>query len=462
MINNPRTRTVKEFARVKLGDKRLNERALKVAQRLLSEPAAAFPDAMADEAELEALYRFANNEKVDLQSLLAPHVEATQALIGDRREVLAIHDTTECYFPGEASRLDVGFIGRRPGFLLHTALAVSADIAHAPLGVLGMIPIVRAKPQQEKKRGRSRNPKHRSNEGLRWRALVERTEKDALSGASLIHLMDREADVFRLLLYLIESGRRFVIRSYHDRLVSEDEHLSDALAALPLQEAGQRKVLIGARHNYANSRASRNHPSREQRSAKLAVRMASVRLRKPKHENYAAEFVDVSVVQVCEVDPPAGEKPIEWTLLTSEPVDTAEQAWRVVDHYCARWRIEEYFKALKSGCSFEKRQFENSDALLRILGLLAPIAWQLLALRVLARDDGDRPATQVLRPTQLAVLAALGRLPDNATAHQAMLAVARLGGHLKRNGPPGWLTLGRGIEKLDSYELGWIAAQGKM
>ena len=41
----------------------------------------------------------------------------------------------------------------------------------------------------------------------------------------------------------------------------------------------------------------------------------------------------------------------------------------------------------------------------------------------------------------------------------AMLAVAALGGHLKRNGDPGWLVLGRGMHDLLVMELGWRARE---
>jgi IS4 transposase len=49
-------------------------------------------------------------------------------------------------------------------------------------------------------------------------------------------------------------------------------------------------------------------------------------------------------------------------LYTSEPIDTAEQLLTIVDQYRSRWVIEEFFKALKTGCAFEKRQLESYRA----------------------------------------------------------------------------------------------------
>ena len=69
------------------------------------------------------------------------------------------------------------------------------------------------------------------------------------------------------------------------------------------------------------------------------------------------------------------------------------------------------------------------------------------------------PATAALTSQQLEVLRAVARtpLPKRATARDAMLAIAALGGHLKSNGDPGWLVLGRGMHDLLLLELGWRA-----
>jgi hypothetical protein len=109
----------------------------------------------------------------------------------------------------------------------------------------------------------------------------------------------------------------------------------------------------------------------------------------------------VNVVRVWELETPEGEIPVEWLLFTSEPVDVAPQISQVVDWYRARWVIEEYFKSLKTGCAYEERQLESRHALENALALLLPIAWQLLLLRQLARDEPDRPAASVLPPSQL-------------------------------------------------------------
>jgi hypothetical protein len=161
----------------------------------------------------------------------------------------------------------------------------------------------------------------------------------------------------------------------------------------------------------------------------------------------------LNAVHVLEKDPPAGEEPVEWVLLTNLPAQTAQQAARVVDIYRKRWLIEEFFKALKTGCSVERRQLETADSLINMTALFLPIAARLLHLRNLARDAPDTPALAVCSADELEVLKRISieKLPEQPTAQHVLWAVARLGGHLKSNGNPGWMVLARGWLKFAEF-----------
>ena len=87
------------------------------------------------------------------------------------------------------------------------------------------------------------------------------------------------------------------------------------------------------------------------------------------------------------------------------PTTTPEHAWERVDWYQCRWLVEDYHQCLKSGCRIEQRQLQTVDGLMRLLGLLSPLAVRLLQVRALAREDPDRPAHEVIEPLMLAVLA---------------------------------------------------------
>lgn len=122
---------------------------------------------------------------------------------------------------------------------------------------------------------------------------------------------------------------------------------------------------------------------------------------------------------------------------------------------------------LKTGCSFETRQLESEHALLNMFGYCLVIAYVLLLMRALSRAAHARTvaASEVLSADELICLTRTSRrykLRANPTAAEALLAVAGLGGHLKRNGPPGWRVLSRGYGKLLDYMEGFHAAQQEM
>jgi hypothetical protein len=159
---------------------------------------------------------------------------------------------------------------------------------------------------------------------------------------------------------------------------------------------------------------AKTHPPRAARIAELEFSATTVVLSRPGYQSKdLPSTLTLNVVRVFEPSPPSGAEPVEWLLYTTEPIDTPEDVANVVDIYRARWLIEECNKALKTGCRYEQHQFESRDALLTLLALTLPIACELLWLRASAREQPERPASEVLTPVQLSILAELGsrRLP---------------------------------------------------
>jgi len=165
---------------------------------------------------------------------------------------------------------------------------------------------------------------------------------------------------------------------------------------------------------------------------------------------------------VWEADTPAGEEPIEWVLLTSVPVASAEDALTISHWYSLRWLVEEYHKALKTGCQVEERQMETRGRLEACIGLLTVVAVRLLQLKLWARQEPEKPATDCASPLHVQVLAAYWKRPLAAmTAREFWRDVARLGGFLgrKSDGDPGWQTLWRGWQQLEAMTIGAALAQ---
>lgn len=275
--------------------------------------------------------------------------------------------------------------------------------------------------------------------------------------------MDREGDAYAVLAALDAGKRSFVIRSFQDRILAGDDHARLRETAIAAKATLQREVPLSPRPRIKGPKGER-HPSRRHRIARLSFAAVTVEL--PRTKDAApgdSPTLRVNIVHVFEKRPPPGEPAVEWFLLTNLPVDKPAAIASVVDCYRGRWIIEEFFKALKTGCPYERRQLESAHSLLNALAILAPVAWRLLLLRHLARSDTSVSATGALTPTQLAVLRAVSKrpLPLHLTARDALRAVATLGGHIKSNGDPGWLVLGRGMHDLLLLEMGWRAREEK-
>jgi hypothetical protein len=471
-MNDP---IVAEYAHVDLGDERLNRRAALIGEAWNAAPSAPCPKIARSKAELEGLYGFVENQAVDYRKILASHAIQTCLRIdegGRGRTVLVVHDTTSYEFSGEVHRAGMGWLGpQKQGFFAHVALALAADGSRCPLGVVGLSVTMRPRPvpseAPKKKRTAKECAADPNRDSLRWKRLVDETT-DLLRGHAIpIHLMDREADSYELFAGMISKGQRFVVRARElarDVTTSADEFV----AVSKLGGVAERAVAVVARDVLLNRRrqskfkdGNKKHPPRATRAAKLEFTAERVRLHRSKYvvDKSIQKTIDVGIVHVREIDAPPEMQPVEWLLVTTEPTGTVDEILHVVDCYRARWTIEEFFKATKTGCAYEKRQLESAHALLIALALCVPIAWQMLLLRHQARHQPEAPARTVVSEERLEVLLAIARdpLPPSPTARDIFFAIAALGGHIARNGPPGWLTLRGGMDKLVFAEDVWRA-----
>jgi len=454
-----------EFEGADFGDERLTRRLMTLVKALDGAPQSSLARSSKTIAAREAAYRFVENERVGIDAMLAPHRAATVERCRDAGTVYVVSDTTEFAFSGAVRGKTLGRTqGGGRGFLGHVAIAVSADGDRTPLGVLGINTIVRPETKVTDRNQRQKQGLER--ESSKWGKLVEQVEAE-LKGIAAIHVMDREADIYELLSGMVSSGRRFVIRASQDRLLEGDEKFFSALPGAPVLL--EREVKLSARLK-PRARAKgkgRGLPARHARPARLTISCRTVTIRRPERcESSHPNSLRLNVVHVYETSPPEDQVPVEWILVTSEPVETPQQAAAVVDSYRARWIIEEYFKALKSGCSYEARELRSLHTLTNMLGLLAVIAWRLLLLRALERHAPLTPAADVVDSSLLEALAARLKhikepkpFPANPTVADVMKGIARLGGHHKSNGPPGWQLLWHGLQDWLTYAAGFIAGK---
>jgi hypothetical protein len=449
-----------EMKSVRLGDARLTERAVTIMRAMQPRPSASFPEVFGS-SDLEAFYRFTNNDAVAADDLLAPHRKGAWSRVGADRLRLVLHDTTELSFSGERPRKGLERRGRSSLLMAHVSLLVGAGEAPNVYGVVGARDyVLEDHVWKEALPAGALKPLECGSD--RWQHAVAATATGRPAGARVVHVMDREADDYPLWDVVIKQGDDFVIRSAQDRRVDgQVVLLAGALAETPFQI--QREVWLSRRTQLRPPKERKRHPERDARYAVLSIRFGKVTIRKPKNvsKKELPKAIDLYVVEVVEENPPEGENPVQWRLLTTLPVTTAHEAAGIVDIYRKRWLIEEFFRCLKTGCAAEARQAESRQALVVTTAVLLPLAVRILQLRAAERHAPDESAGSLLDAVECAALRHLApkaKLPARPTNKEVLLAIALVGGHLKSNGAPGCQVLWRGYAKLLHFVEGWRAA----
>jgi hypothetical protein len=398
--------------------------------------------------------------------VIEPHLQQTAERVRQAKTVVVIHDTTELEYGGDAVRSGLGKLRNNAhgqGFFFHASLAVDfAKAARVPLGLLGMHLWTRERVTLSRRDGRARSgtdyAKQTDKESNRWGAQIANAAQLVGDAQALVHVADREADIFTLLASLSANAHRFVIRLARDRRAREDDSANpEKIRELMSRAEGELEVEVPvvARKPTTIPGHSKTFSERQGRIATVQYRAATAQLRRPQYLSEEPEWLDVNVVQVCETNPVDPRHKIDWVLLTTEPIDTHRDILAVVEMYRTRWLIEEYFKALKTGCAMEKRELESIHTLTNMLAIMAPIAWQMLLLRHLARAAPELPATAVLNEDQLHALATM-RKAHPRTSVEALFAVAALAGHTTKK-PPGWRVIAWGMQTLRAYEAALVA-----
>lgn len=449
------------------GDVRRSARMAELFDIIKRNPGGSLPDKLAKPADLRALYRLLDSDGVTHATVIEAirrHTLMQIAACPDR--VLILHDATELDYSSLKSLADdLAQIGKgnRRGYICQNVLAVNAKTG-AVLGLVDQILHKRAKKPKKETAAQHRN--RTTRESLLWPKGTKHLPRDK----RLTDVCDRGADTFEFLEHQCKSGRQFVVRSGRVRNVyagheigEQTQLLADFAEGLPELDRFTMAV------QYQPGRTgSKKRTARSAREAEFMIQAAPVLVCRPhvKKGLHGDKPLPLFVVRVCELDPPEGEKPVQWTLLTNKPIHTSKQAWDVAEIYEKRWIIEELHKGKKTGCKIEDIQFTTVDRLQPAIALLTAIAVTLLNLRDMSRMTNAREtdASEVLDSDYIAVLS-LWRFKEirAMTVHEFFYALARLGGHQNRSSDnePGWIVIWRGWAKLQNMILGYHAAKQK-
>jgi hypothetical protein len=433
------------FGGAVLGNKARTKRLVKVADALVRHPGGTLPHKIKDPAALQAMYRLMQRREVTHASVLATHqAETFRRIQAHAGPLLAICDATELDYSGLASLEQLGQIGNGGGrgYICQNVLIVDPQQRQA-VGLANQILHTRvAAPPGETKAERCRRE---SRESRLWPDGTKPLPADP----KLVVVCDRGGDTFEELEHEVRSERRFVVRSGQDRKIltghvghGAKKKLYDFSRAA--KSAGSYEVEVAATSQ------------RPGRMATVQFSFVAMRLVPPKQPRgeHSQQPLLAWVVRVWESNPPPGVEPLEWFLLTNVPVNQTATARQVIEWYECRWVVEEYHKALKTGCDIESMQFTHQSRLEPMIALQSVVALTLLNLRDASRrpDAKTAPATEVVAEEYVNVLSAWrhGEVRPDWTVHEFFLALARLGGHQnrRRDKHPGWIVLWRGWTTL--------------
>lgn len=463
----------RNFGDAELGDKRRTRRAVLYAASAASAPSQSVPQQCGGKwKQTKGAYRLFDQAQVSFDSLQQPHRHQTLGLASKPSQVvLWISDTTTLSFdhPNTSGLGPTSGGGHGQGMLLHTSMGVdvSGGVDASPfvlgLGHQQVWTRPTSKPKKRQKPRKQQKPETNAiklPESSKWSAGIEQIGSPP-AGVRWVHVGDRENDCWEAIQACAQRSVGFAFRACQNRQVIQGHAASeDSVAPSLLFERLAEEPALGSKQLWVRRRGDR-----EPRWAQLAVSAIPITLFSPRNwpdkPHRAGQPRPAPIrcwaVRVLEINAPVGEDPIEWVILTDEPVTDCRSALKVVFWYSCRWLIEEYHKCLKSGCRIESRQLEQARRLETLLGILSVVAIRLLQLKHQAKMNPDAPAQSIVPERYVKTLAAhLNQSPDQLTARQFWRETARLGGFLcrKGDGDPGWLTLWRGWQHLETLTIG--------
>lgn len=419
-----------------------------------------------DRSEEVQFHRFLNNAKVSPKRLVDFHWQRCSITAFKARHLLMISDTTTISFTADSRREYLGYVpgqGQKDGFTLHPAIAIDA-LDGGCYGVGGIRFHRTEKPPAEgtekiPDRGRKRSSAYlkkpfEANERYKWFDAPNKAITNLKGASSYTLVGDRESDFYELIARTVEQNWHFLYRGKTNRRLSKDtdQNLFATIASWKVA------------HHY-----DLNLPATKKRSAHVAtldLKFGQVSIPRPAgHPNKSLiDQVEVNIVEVKERASTVvgNEKPIHWTLLTSHPVESVEQALQIVNWYRWRWIIEQLFRAFKSkGLDIENAELKTFHGIANLATVALLAAVQVIQLVQARQGQTAQLLEHAFNEQETQCLQALNTKLEGKTQKQknphppqslayASWIVARLGGWkgYASERPPGPITMTRGLTQF--------------
>jgi hypothetical protein len=426
---------------------------LETFDHMAKRPVGTLPKKLVKRAALVGGYRMFNNPKVTHGGILDAHRASAMRQLGGSDgkppftgKLLLLHDTTVLDYSG----LDVEGLGQvgdghGKGLNAHNTLAVIPSTRQV-VGLFNQILHKRAKvPKGESKKTRRGRA---DRESRLWKQAV--LDLPAMApGIDVTDVSDRGSDISEYICHEVAAGRQFIVRSQHNRVLIDDD------GERQIQKLHDHLRGLEPTRRYTLQRVPAKEGGWREATIALAWERVSILPPRQARGEHGNEPIGLWGVIAREVDAPPGEEPLEWILLTNRRIESAEQAREVVEDYGCRWMIEDYHKAMKTGCGIEALQMTTLHGLSNAIAMTSVLAVHVLRLRCNARDEEIRrqPARLHEEPLKVQLAARDSKHADwrTMTVWEFYLAVAKMGGYVlnPKKRPPGWLVLWRGYIRLE-------------
>lgn len=409
-----------EFGGAPLGDVRLSRRLVNVAAEKAEMPHRAYSGvAKGDWPKTKAYYRMIDQPEessVTMSNILLPHRQRTIQRMQGQKTVLCVQDGSDlnynnldqCEGLGDISKNQTGVKSR--GLHLHSTFTVAPN--GLPLGVLRADCLAPKSKSPEDRRAACEIPIE-EKKTFTWiehhRDLVVLSA--TMPHTRLVDMCDREADFFEMFDEQRQHDRvDLLVRAKHNRNITEEPF--KLFAAIRESEV-QSRVRVHIPRQSARPKKSKQkaRPKRPGRNADMAVRYLRVQLPAPEHHE-GKDPIDIWIIHALEENPPENTKAIEWFLLTTMQITSADDAEQYLRWYCLRWRIEDWHRVLKSGCRIEKLAHDTSERLRRAIAINLVIAWRIMLMTLMGRETPELPAEVLFSDVELRTLRAYAKKKD--------------------------------------------------
>ena len=379
----------RETSACEFADIRLTRRFQELLAQIGDTVGESIPMACQDWANTKAAYRFLSNDRVDERDILEGHFQATRERFSQSADsILILHDTTEFAFRRRDTEA-IGITHRTPtgrqtcgrpiyhtacGILMHSSLAVTTD--GLPLGLTAVKFWNRKKFKGCDALKRKMNPTRvpiEKKESVRWLDNLKQSTERLGTPDRLIHIGNRESDIYELFCTGEEIGTHFLIRTCVDRLAGDGDHTVAADMA---------KARVRGRY-----RIQLQRDNSKPETVELEIKYERLQLLPPIGKQKQYPPLQLTILHAQERGQPKSRKKIDWKLITDLPIRSLRDAVEKLKWYALRWKIEVFHKVLKSGCKAEDRNLRTAERLVNLIAIFCIVSWRIFWMTMLNRTN---------------------------------------------------------------------------